>query len=141
MKSLLVLLLARATLAGCADQSAVRLGGNMARIDVSAAPVYGGQGATDMALTLAAQETLASGFTHFTVVDFDSRFDSQVIGVLPGQSSVSGTFTPRYGNIYGSSTGPQPIMRVRNERAMIIQMLDADDPRSQGAYEAQSLLE
>jgi hypothetical protein len=116
------------------------MGGGYARIDVSAAPIYGGRGATNLALEAAARETLNSGFTHFVVVDFEGQYDSRVVGVMPGTASMSGTFTPSYGSLYGSAVGPTPIVRARNERAMIIRMMNADDPQSAGAYDAAALL-
>jgi hypothetical protein len=122
------------SLSACVDTSAVRMEGNLARIDVSAAPIYGGQGATDIALKAAARETLKAGFTHFTIVDFGQRYDSRVVGVMPGTSTISGTYGPTTGNIFGSSTGPTPIVRARNERAMIIKMGNS------GAYDANALL-
>lgn len=129
-----------AALAACVDSSAIRMANNTARIDISAAPVYGGQGATNIALRLAAKETLAAGFTHFIVVDSASGFRSDLVGVIPGQGSLSGQFSGGSGSIYGRSTGPTPLIRARNERAMVIQMLKASDPRSNGAYDAAALL-
>jgi hypothetical protein len=129
-----------ASLAACVDSSAVRMANNTARIDISAAPVYGGQGATNIALRLAAKETLAAGFTHFTVIDSASGYRSDLVGVIPGQGSLSGQFSNGSGSLYGQSRGPTPLIRARNGRAMVIQMLAASDPRSQSAHDAAALL-
>jgi hypothetical protein len=129
-----------AALSGCIETSAVRMGGNMARIDVSTVPLYAGDSPANVALKLAAKETLAAGFTHFIVVDTASQFRADVIGVIPGQSALGGNYGPYYGQFYGQARGPQPIVQARNERAMVIQMLKASDPRAAGAYNAAALL-
>lgn len=131
------LVLSLGIVSSCADTSSVRMGGNMARIDVSAAPVYGSQGATDMALRAAAEETLSAGFTHFAVLDFGARYDSRVVGVMPGQASVSGDA----GGFFGRATGPTPIVRARNERSMVIQMLGPRAGERSNAYNAAALLQ
>ena len=71
-------------IAGCAEQSAMRIANDTVRINVSTAPIYGALEPERRAMLLAAEETLKSGFDKFLIVDGQSQYKRNVIANNPG---------------------------------------------------------
>jgi hypothetical protein len=119
--------------AGCAEQSAMRLAADTVRINVSTAPVYGALEPERRAMVMAAQETVKSGYDKFLIIDGGSSFNQNVIGQTGGYAT--GSLTRGF-----TAVGPQPVAMPRFQTALTIKMFKASDPQAQNAVDAHEIL-
>src|SRR5262245_1980955 len=119
-------------LAGCAEQSAMRLAHDTIRVNVSTAPVYGALEPERRAVLLAAEETVKAGFDKFFIVNGASGFNRNVISQTAGSAS--------WGPGGGTITGPQTVGMPRFQTQILIKMFRAGDPQGNNAVDARELL-
>ena len=139
MRKLCLVLIAVSWIAGCADQSAIRLSNKLARVDVLVAPVSDTQGASNTELKQAAAVTLQNGFTHFDIVDADQQNWRRIAALhtaAQGQSTISGSVNRGTGFLRGSgvSQDPTSLPVIQLSKQMMIKM------SSNGLYDARQLL-
>jgi hypothetical protein len=76
-----------AALAGCAEQTAMRLAHDTIRVNVSTAPIYGALEPERRAMLLAADATVKAGFDKFIIVNGASGFQRNTLGTTGGHAS------------------------------------------------------
>ena len=119
-------------IAGCAEQTAMRLAQDTLRVNVSTAPIYGALEPERRAMQLAAEETVKAGFDKFIIVNGASGFNRNVVGHTAGYASGSSTgFT---------AVGPQTVAMPRFQTEMIVKMFKAGDPLGNNAVDAREIL-
>jgi hypothetical protein len=118
--------IAGAAMTGCAKSSAIPLSASIMQIDVSASPVYGRTGVQQVALTKAAEATVAAGYDKFHVIR-NGAWNEQT---LHGSTTVE----PR-----GQISAKVDTIR-RPEAHMIIKMFKRDDPAASDAVDAHAVL-
>lgn len=121
-----------ATIAGCAEQTAMRLAHDTVRVNVSTAPVYGALEPERRAMLLAAEETVKAGFDKFVIVNGNSGFHRNTLGTTGGYASWN-----QYG---GTAVGPQTVGMPRFQTELVIKMFKADDPAGKNAVDAREIL-
>ena len=144
----LAALLAFSCLAGCAEQSAMRVAQDTVRINVSTAPIYGTLEPQRRAMRMAADETLKSGYDKFLIVDGVNTFKPNVIGQTAAtyqsssQASVVGSSSGFYGHGTSQATyvGPQPVAMPRFESAITVKMFKNDDLGGANALDARQVI-
>lgn len=136
MKTIIALSLAALLGAGCAEQSAMRLANDTVRVNVSTAPIYGALEPERRAMVMAAEETLKNGYDKFLVVDGQSAYHSNVLGVTGGQAH--GTYARGYGSYH--ATGPSTIAMPRFQTAVTIKMFREGDPAGANAISAREVM-
>ena len=143
-------------LVGCARTSVIPISANTVQITTAAAPVCGQVGAQQVALKVAAIETINRGYDRFLIVGGGYQNNVGVVGTTPlvsnSTSTSTGTFSAyQYGNTiqgYGSGTtststitsGGQPIIAGSHDQALVVQMLRESDPGAENAVDARSVL-
>jgi hypothetical protein len=123
--------LAACLLAGCAEQTAMRLAHDTIRVNVSTAPVYGALEPERRAMVLAAEETVKAGFDRFIIVNGASGFQRNTLGTTGGYASWN-----QYGGTY---TGPQTVGMPRFQTEMIVKMFKPGDPQAKNAVDAREI--
>ena len=148
MMKILRIFLIPIALSACQQTTAIPLAQNIVQINVSAAPICGGGNAQKAAFNHAAVQTLRSGFDKFIIGG--SQYQNNV-RVSQGQptsytTTGTGTITPTFGgyNVAGQSTtvanGATPIISGTHDHSVIVKMFKADDPQSQNALDAKTVL-
>jgi hypothetical protein len=127
-----VFILAVALLSACAEQSAMRLASDMVRINVSTAPIYGALEPERRMMAMAAQETVKNGYDSFLIVDGQSGFHQNTLGVSPGYAYGSG------GSFHAQ--GPSTVAMPRFQTAVTIKMFRVGDPAGARAINAREIL-
>lgn len=133
MKKIVIAASVAALVAGCAVQTATPLAGNVAQIDISAAPVYGRAGAQRMAIRKAAQTTIDYGFDKFVVLDNHSWNEATLSAGSYGSFSANRSYAGGGFNSYASEIR-------RPEAKMVIKMFKATDKEAANAIDAKALL-
>jgi hypothetical protein len=121
-----------AGLAGCAEQTAMRLAHDTIRVNVSTAPVYGALEPERRAMVLAAEETVKAGFDKFIIINGASGFHRNTLGTTGGYASWN-----QYG---GTAVGSQTVGMPRFQTEITIKMFKADDPQGRNAVDAREIL-
>jgi hypothetical protein len=121
-----------AAIAGCAEQTAMRLAHDTVRVNISTAPIYGALEPERRAMLLAAEETVKAGFDKFLIVNGASGFQRNTLGTTGGSASWN-----QYGGTY---TGPQTIGMPRFTTELVIKMFKGDDPAGRNAVDAREIL-
>ena len=129
MKKIIITVVLSSLISACYHQSVIPLGNDMMEIDVSAAPVYGRAGAMSMALTRAANATIAAGFDKFIVLDNKGWNELQAVGGSYGS----------YNGSYGNSGSSFSVMG-KPEVKMVIRMFHEGDTGSEKAVDARAVL-
>ena len=151
-----ILLLAAVALAGCARTSVMPLAADTVQITTKAARFCGSQGAQELALKIAAIETIDRGYDRFFITGSSYQNNVRVVGRTPLISNSTSTSTGnfrayRYGNMtsgtiqsYGSGTtitsGGQPIIRGTHDQLLVVKMLHEDDEDAGNAVDARGVL-
>jgi hypothetical protein len=136
MKKIAALSIAAALAAGCAEQSAMRMSGDTVRVNVSTAPIYGALEPERRAMVMAAEETLKNGYDKFIIIDGQSGYHANVLGVTGGHAS--GYYSRGYGSFQAS--GPSTIAMPRFQTAVTVKMFRAGDPAGSNAIDARQIL-
>lgn len=139
MKSLVLMLAAGATLAGCAGTEVTRTSQNTMIIEAGAAPVCGARGAARVAAKSAAIETIRAGYDRYLIGGAQSQNNVSVTQ-LPGHVQTSGTF---YGNSYQATSTYVPggtIVSGSHDRQLAVMMFKNGEPGSEQALDARQQL-
>jgi len=137
-------LLSLTLLVACTSTSVVPLAQNKIIINTSAAPVCGGAGAQDVAVKMAAVETLRRGYSRFYIVAADSTNNVDVYQTGPTYATTQSTYQG-YGNtIYGHSNttfgGRNTIVTGSHDASLGVVMMKSGDAGYQNAVDAKATL-
>lgn len=125
-------------LSACASSTTTQLARNVVRIDVSAAPVCGSQGARRMVTEAAAIETIRNGYDRYYITGMDSQNNIRVVGSTQQTSGNINTYG-NYGS-YSGSTNTLPIYGGTQDAAVVAVMFAANDPEGKNAIDARQVL-
>ena len=126
--------------AGCAEQSAMRLANDTVQLHVSTAPIYGSLEPQRRVMTMAAQETLKAGFDKFLIGGGQNTFKPNVLGYTAATAQSSAVVGPDGGGAQSSYVGPQPVAMPRFESDVVVKMFKASDPAGVNAVDARQIV-
>lgn len=131
-------------LAGCAATSVTPVSKNQFILSTSAAPACGRTGAAQVALKMAAVETLKRGYERFVILGASSANNVNVMQTGPTFARTTGTIN-RFGNTaYGNATttfgGSQTIFTGSNDADLNVLMVKSGERGYNQALDAKSEL-
>ena len=142
LRNVAVAVLGVVPVVGCQSTNVTPIAADTVFIRTATAPIYGPNGATNVAFQRAACETLARGFDRYVIAGISTGSSSRVVGRTPIYTTGNATAT-RVGSTTYVSGGAQtfggtPIVASRNEAGITVRMFRASDPAGANALDARA---
>lgn len=135
-RSFLLVLGCSVALVACARTSVMPLSRNVVQISVNAAPVCGTAGAQQVAMRMAAAETINRGFERFVIGGAQQSSETVVSsgGPTTGSATIVGN------TVYTQTYTPSPIVMHRRHQVINVLMLKPGDQGYENGIDAKSTL-
>ncbi|MFD1343572.1 hypothetical protein [Litorisediminicola beolgyonensis] len=131
-------------LGACASSSVVPVSKTEFMLQASAAPACGASKTAEFAASMAAIETLRSGYDGFVILGGEAQNNVRVIQRAPTYATTTSTYNVYGSSVYGESRttygGGGPVISGSHDQSLFVRMFRRGDAGFAGAVDARAML-